>query len=92
MVLWLWVGGAITAFGAVLAAIPSRRRRGSEDRSGAPAGAPSGALTDLPDGSLAEAPHPDRDGPKDPAAPVPVPATAPAPAPVPAPVGAGAPS
>jgi len=37
MVMWLWVGGAITAFGAVLAAIPSRRRRrsGSED-TGAP--------------------------------------------------------
>ena len=30
MVLWLWVGGAITAFGAVLAAAPSRRRRGAE--------------------------------------------------------------
>ena len=29
MVMWLWVGGAITAFGALLAAIPSRRRRGS---------------------------------------------------------------
>jgi cytochrome c-type biogenesis protein CcmF len=29
MVMWLWVGGTITAFGAVLAAIPSRRRRGS---------------------------------------------------------------
>jgi cytochrome c-type biogenesis protein CcmF len=28
MVLWLWVGGAVTAFGAVLAAIPGRRRRG----------------------------------------------------------------
>ena len=28
MVMWLWVGGTITAFGAVLAAIPSRRRRG----------------------------------------------------------------
>jgi cytochrome c-type biogenesis protein CcmF len=38
MVLWLWVGGAITAFGAVLAAIPARRRRyrgasGSPERS-----------------------------------------------------------
>jgi len=29
MVMWLWVGGTITAFGAVLAAIPSRRRRAS---------------------------------------------------------------
>jgi cytochrome c-type biogenesis protein CcmF len=29
LVMWLWVGGAITAFGAALAAIPSRRRRGS---------------------------------------------------------------
>ena len=29
MVMWLWVGGALTAFGALLAAIPSRRRRGS---------------------------------------------------------------
>jgi cytochrome c-type biogenesis protein CcmF len=27
MVMWLWVGGAIVAFGALLAAIPSRRRR-----------------------------------------------------------------
>jgi cytochrome c-type biogenesis protein CcmF len=36
MVLWLWVGGAITAFGAVLAAIPSRRRRGSKDRRAVP--------------------------------------------------------
>ena len=30
MVLWLWVGGAITAFGAALAAIPTRRRRSSQ--------------------------------------------------------------
>jgi cytochrome c-type biogenesis protein CcmF len=30
MVLWLWVGGAITAFGAALAAIPTRRRRRSD--------------------------------------------------------------
>jgi cytochrome c-type biogenesis protein CcmF len=35
MVMWLWVGGTITAFGAVLAAIPSRRRRvGGGQRSG----------------------------------------------------------
>jgi cytochrome c-type biogenesis protein CcmF len=31
MVMWLWVGGSITAFGAVLAAIPTRRRRGRAD-------------------------------------------------------------
>jgi cytochrome c-type biogenesis protein CcmF len=44
MVLWLWVGGALTAFGAVLAAIPSRRRRrGPEERPGAPG---SGELTE----------------------------------------------
>jgi cytochrome c-type biogenesis protein CcmF len=34
MVMWLWVGGIVTAFGAVLAAIPSRRRRGSGARRG----------------------------------------------------------
>ena len=36
MVLWLWVGGAVTAFGAALAAIPGRRRRRSDgaDHSG----------------------------------------------------------
>ena len=27
LVMWLWVGGVLTAFGAVLAAVPARRRR-----------------------------------------------------------------
>ena len=36
MVLWLWVGGAITAFGAALAAIPTRRRRSSRTKPRSP--------------------------------------------------------
>jgi len=33
MVMWLWVGGVVTAFGALLAAVPSgRRRRRDPDR------------------------------------------------------------
>lgn len=43
MVLWLWVGGAVMAFGAVLAAVPPRRRRASEHRSVVPAPASVGA-------------------------------------------------
>jgi len=50
MVLWLWVGGAVTAFGAVLAAIPARRRRVSADRSGSRS---SGQADGLPNGSRA---------------------------------------
>jgi cytochrome c-type biogenesis protein CcmF len=39
MVLWLWVGGVLTAFGALLAAVPSgRRRRSSSERSSAEPG------------------------------------------------------
>jgi cytochrome c-type biogenesis protein CcmF len=48
MVLWLWVGGGITAFGAVLAAIPGRRRRASGSRPGSPGSIEVG---DSPDGS-----------------------------------------
>jgi len=33
LVLWLWVGGAVTAAGAVLAAIPGRRRRPTDPSS-----------------------------------------------------------
>jgi cytochrome c-type biogenesis protein CcmF len=53
MVLWLWVGGALTAFGAVLAAVPIRRRRGSKDTPDEPA---SAGLTELPDGPEAAVP------------------------------------
>jgi cytochrome c-type biogenesis protein CcmF len=59
MVLWLWVGGAITVFGAVLAATPARRRRGSSRGSEPPARAES---TELPDGPRAGAPF-DREDP-----------------------------
>ena len=64
MVLWLWVGGAITAFGAVLAAAPSRRRRGSKDRSEAPG---PGELTGLPGGTPAGVAFDQRGVPGDPA-------------------------
>jgi len=69
MVLWLWVGGAIMAFGAVLAAVPGRRRRRSGDTP-ALQGATPGALGDgstehasvrrpgLPDGPPASRPAP----------------------------------
>jgi cytochrome c-type biogenesis protein CcmF len=63
MVLWLWVGGAITAFGAVLAAAPSRRRRGARDRSATPG---TGESTESPDGPPAEVPRGHRGGPEDP--------------------------
>jgi cytochrome c-type biogenesis protein CcmF len=36
MVMWLWIGGLLTAFGALLAAVPGRRRRGTEAASAAP--------------------------------------------------------
>jgi hypothetical protein len=41
MVMWLWVGGVITAFGALLAAVPgpSRRRRRVASRETVPDGA-----------------------------------------------------
>jgi cytochrome c-type biogenesis protein CcmF len=39
MVMWLWVGGVLTGFGALLAAVPARRRRS------APSAEPSGAAT-----------------------------------------------
>jgi cytochrome c-type biogenesis protein CcmF len=50
MVMWLWVGGAITAFGAVLAAIPSRRRRGlgSEDEPAAAGAEEETAMAESP--------------------------------------------
>jgi cytochrome c-type biogenesis protein CcmF len=38
LVMWLWVGGTITAFGAVLAAIPGRRRRGRREERPASSG------------------------------------------------------
>ena len=30
LVVWLWIGGGVIAFGSVLAAFPGRRRRGTE--------------------------------------------------------------
>jgi cytochrome c-type biogenesis protein CcmF len=38
LVVWLWVGGALIAFGTVLAAFPGRRRRGTEPVSAPVAG------------------------------------------------------
>ena len=38
MVLWLWIGGVLTAFGALLAAVPSGRRRRTEGAGTAAAG------------------------------------------------------
>jgi cytochrome c-type biogenesis protein CcmF len=37
LVKWLWFGGFLTAFGAVLAAVPGKRRRGTEPVSAVPA-------------------------------------------------------
>jgi cytochrome c-type biogenesis protein CcmF len=48
MVMWLWVGGAVTAIGAALAAVPSRRRRG----------APEGGVASL--GADAAGPEPEQ--------------------------------
>jgi len=55
MVLWLWVGGAVTAFGAALAAIPGRRRRGSLKPETSGAGEPT-AGADSSRASLLSAP------------------------------------
>ncbi len=63
MVLWLWVGGALTAFGAVLAAVPVRRRRSSKDTADARA---SEGLPELPDGPEAAVPPGSRDALEDP--------------------------
>jgi len=41
LIVWLWIGGAVMAFGTVLAAFPGRRRRGTE-----PTSAPVAALVD----------------------------------------------
>jgi cytochrome c-type biogenesis protein CcmF len=38
MVMWLWVGGVLTAFGALMAAVPSGRRRRPSQHSGESAG------------------------------------------------------
>jgi cytochrome c-type biogenesis protein CcmF len=56
MVLWLWVGGVLTAFGALLAAIPSGRRRRSSRGGGSAeleqaelaGAAPAGGRSDNP--------------------------------------------
>jgi cytochrome c-type biogenesis protein CcmF len=63
MVLWLWVGGALTAFGAVLAAAPSRRRR-SKDKSGTtgPVGRAEAAGGPDPAAPAAQEPAPARVG------------------------------
>jgi cytochrome c-type biogenesis protein CcmF len=53
MVLWLWVGGGLTAFGAVLAAVPVRRRRSPKEVSDEPA---SAGLTGLADKAEAAEP------------------------------------
>ena len=37
MVVWLWIGGGLMAFGTVLAAFPGRRRRRPTDPVSAPA-------------------------------------------------------
>ena len=47
MVMWLWVGGAVTAFGAVLAAVPTRRRRSRREESSR--GEVRGELEELPE-------------------------------------------
>jgi cytochrome c-type biogenesis protein CcmF len=52
LVAWLWVGGAIVVLGAVLAAVPGRRRRATD-----PASAPVPAVAD----ALARGPEPDPD-------------------------------
>jgi cytochrome c-type biogenesis protein CcmF len=44
MVLWLWVGGVLTAFGALLAAVPSGRRRRSEREGESAEAAPAAAV------------------------------------------------
>lgn len=61
MVLWLWVGGAITAFGAALAAIPGRRRRrGSTETRGAPVPEARSELADSPPAASVTASAPDQ--------------------------------
>jgi len=52
LVAWLWVGGAIVVLGAILAAVPGRRRRATD-----PASAPVPAVAD----ALVRGPGPDAD-------------------------------
>jgi cytochrome c-type biogenesis protein CcmF len=52
LIVWLWTGGAIMAFGSLLAAFPGKRRNPID-----PVSAPVGAGAPPPD------PEPDRDGP-----------------------------
>jgi cytochrome c-type biogenesis protein CcmF len=63
MVLWLWVGGVLTAFGALLAAVPSgRRRRTSSERASGELG-PAELGGAVPRDRLAgAAPHPKTGG------------------------------
>jgi cytochrome c-type biogenesis protein CcmF len=75
LVLWLWVGGVLTAFGAVLAAVPGRRRRGTEPVSALPEHVGDGddeASGDAgPSGSLGRAPGGSPPGAEDPTDPAP---------------------
>ncbi len=41
MVMWLWIGGFMTGFGALLAAVPSKRRRRGTEPVSAPVAVPS---------------------------------------------------
>ena len=43
MVMWLWVGGVLTAFGALLAAVPSGRKRRAGRRADSEGGMPLSA-------------------------------------------------